>query len=579
MNKKEIPKKPGVYIFYDKNDKILYVGKAKNLKNRLNSYFRVGVLTDKNTKKCSVQQLLDHKEKLLKQNAVRFETIITSSEREALILESNLIKKNKPRYNVMLKDNSEYIYLKYKFDEEKMYIPELSIIRKKTTVGTGENFSPVQGNTQRSLDTHKPPNNEKLFGPYTSKRSVIEIIKILSKTFGFECLKVSELNKRYIKEKKDKLILSPCFNYHIGRCNGICCGKIGRFEYIETVKNAMLFFSGKTVEIRKKLVEKMSILSENKEYEKAQKIKEQILSLDKISENQDVREIKQSSKDIVSFYKYNKSIFINIFNIRNGLLLGKRNLELKNIEKENGKEEFLKIYYLNNIQRSDKPKEIVLENNIENKDIEKILDIKIRKYNNKNENNLIELGKQNSKIFIKSKEENKKILLELQKKLKLDKIPNRIECFDISNIQGKFSVGSMSVAIKGIMEKSEYRKFKIKEDYGEKPNDFLMLSEIIKRRLSNKNIKSWGLPDLIILDGGKPQLNTILKLKKDKKYKNILNKINIVALAKKHEILYFYKNEKLEEVFAEKLFLIRQLRDEAHRFGIKYHRKTRDKSW
>ena len=227
MNKKEIPKKPGVYIFYDKNDKILYVGKAKNLKNRLNSYFREG----------SVQRPLDHKEKLLKQNAVRFETIITNSEREALILESNLIKKHKPRYNVMLKDNSEYIYLKYKFDEEKMYIPELSIIRKKT-----------MGNAQRS------PGNEKLFGPYTSKKSVIEIIKILSKTFGFECLKVSELNKRYIKEKKDKLILSPCFNYHIGRCNGICCGKIERFEYIETVKNAMLFFNGKTAKIKKKLV-------------------------------------------------------------------------------------------------------------------------------------------------------------------------------------------------------------------------------------------------------------------------------------------------------------------------------------
>ncbi|MCF7906578.1 excinuclease ABC subunit UvrC [Patescibacteria group bacterium] len=573
MNKKEISKKPGVYIFYDKNHKILYVGKAKNLKNRLNTYFRAGILENENTKKCSVQRLLDNKEKLLRQNAVEFETIITNSEREALILESNLIKKHKPRYNVMLKDNSEYIYLKYKFDKEKMYIPELSIIRKKTTVGTGENLSPVQ----RSLD------NEKLYGPYTSKKSIVEIIKILSKTFGFECLKVSELNKKYIKDKKDKIILSPCFNYHIGRCNGICCGKIERSEYIETVKNAMLFFSGKTVEIRKKLVEKMNIKAGKKEYEKAQKIKEQILNLDKISENQDVREIKQSTKDIISFYKYNKSIFINIFNIRNGLLLGKRNLELKNLENENEKEEFLKIYYLSSVQRSldkkDKPKEIVLENNIENKDIEKILDIKIRKYNNKNERNLIELGKQNSKIFIKSKEENKKILLELKKKLKLDKIPNRIECFDISNIQGKFSVGSMSVAIKGIVEKSEYRKFKIKEDYGEKPNDFKMLSEIIKRRLSNKNIKSWGLPDLIVLDGGKPQLNTILKLKKDKKYKNILNKINIVALAKKNEIIYFYKNEKLEEVFAEKLFLIRQLRDEAHRFGIKYHRKTRDKSW
>lgn len=553
MNKKEIPKKPGIYIFYDKNDKILYVGKAKNLKNRLNSYFRAGILTDKKVKDKT------HKESLLRQNAVKFETIITSSEREALILESNLIKKHKPRYNVMLKDNSEYIYLKYKFDEEKMYIPELSIIRKKTAIEKSEKIK-----------------KEKLFGPYTSKKSIIEIIKILSKTFGFECLKVSELNKRYTKEKQNKIILSPCFNYHIGRCNGICCGKIERSEYIETVKTAILFFSGKTVEIRKKLVEKMGILSEKKEYEKAQKIKEQIISLDKISENQDVREIKQSSKDLISFYKYNKSIFINIFNIRNGLLLGKRNLELKNVEKENEIEEFLKIYYL---EKEDNPKEIVLENNIKNEDIEKILDIKIRKYNNKNENNLIELGKQNSKIFIKSREENKKILLELQKKLKLDKIPNRIECYDISNIQGKFSVGSMSVAIKGIIEKSEYRKFKIKDDYNDKPNDFLMLNEIIKRRLSNKNIKSWGLPDLIVLDGGKPQLNTILKLKKDKKYKNILNKINIVALAKKNEIIYFYKNEKLEEIFGKNLFLIRQLRDEAHRFGITYHRQKRDKSW
>jgi excinuclease ABC subunit C len=228
------------------------------------------------------------------------------------------------------------------------------------------------------------------------------------------------------------------------------------------------------------------------------------------------------------------------------------------------------------LDKKDKPKEIVLENNIKNEDIRKIIEIKIRKYNNKNERNLIELGKQNSKIFIKLKEENKKILLELQKRLKLEKIPNRIECFDISNIQGKYSVGSMSVAVKGIIEKSEYRKFKIKDDYNDKPNDFLMLQEIIKRRLSNKNIKTWGLPNLIILDGGKPQLNTVLKLKKDKKYKNKLDKINIVALAKKHELIYFYKNEKLEEILGEKLFLIRQLRDESHRFGINYHRKIRN---
>ncbi len=549
FDSKKIPSSPGVYLFKDKEGVVVYVGKAKNLKNRVSSYF------------INNQDRL-YKKHLMVDAIFDIETISTNSEKEALILESNLIKSYSPKFNVLLKDNSEYCFVKIgKSKNDKHSL--VSIIRKKTEEQTKTKTEEV-GNFQ-------------YFGPYTSKKDISKILDDISKIFPYKCLK--------LKNKKDS---TPCFNFFIKKCCGICCGACSDNEYEENVKNVANFLNGKNDIILEYLNSKMQEFSIKKNYEIAAQYRDKIAIVEKISNKQFIRNIDNKSVDIVSVFIYADLACINLFNIRNGVLLGKRNFILKNIlkgivfedqEKEYEAiliEKFISSYYINSLE----PVNIVSGYDIDQSILEinnNILSIK--KAVNEKQNSLIELGQKNAMEFINKNQINGKNLERIKERLSLDRLPKRIECYDISNIQGNFAVGSMTVFVNGLPAKDQYRKFKIKNInfklVNGEPNDFAMMEEVLQRRLSDKNLQEWGWPDLIVLDGGLPQLSTVMKLiEKLKKDNQKLKIINIVSLAKREEDVYIpQKDGGVKLVQAKSLYILRQIRDEAHRFGIGYFRK------
>lgn len=565
FNSKKIPNNPGVYLFKDQKSSVIYVGKAKNLKNRVSSYFI------KNNDRL-------YKKHLIVDSIFDIETIITNSEKEALILESNLIKKYKPKYNVLLKDNSEYSFLKIDCSS-KLYIPEISIIRRKTE----KDF----------LNSNKKNKEVFYFGPYTSKKDLMDLLKKLSKIFPYQCLKIKNLNNIY-KQKRDKgVLLSPCFNYHIKRCAGICCGDITNREYREIIKNVISFFSGNIKQLEDYLNLKMMEFSKNKNYEQALRYKNDIELLGGITDKQSARGIDNKDVDIVSIYLYNKVVVVNIFSVVNGVLLSKKNFLMQvnrfmdwyddflnnNEYKQNLITEFVKQNYINSFEKNKTI--IVFDDKYISKEEFKNLNINIRKYKTDVEKRLIELGEKNAISYINKEQINFLLLEKIRTKLNLEKVPKRIECFDISNIQGKYAVGSMSVFIDGLPDNSLYRKFKIK--LKNEPNDPLMMSEVLKRRLSIKNLNEWGVPDLIVVDGGLTQLGAVLKifegLKKNNDIKKRTSKINIVSLAKKEEEIFYFKNNDIKKIQAKDLYILRQIRDEAHRFGIGYFRSRYGKQF
>lgn len=559
FDSKKIPNSPGVYLFKDEKEKVIYVGKAKNLKNRVHSYF------------ISNQDRL-YKKHLIVDSICDIETISCSSEKEAFILESNLIKTYLPKFNVLLKDNSEYCFVRVGKKKKEKYI-SIDIVRKKTA---------DQVNKNEHLG-----GDYKFFGPYTSKKDIVNILDSISKVFPYKCLKIK------LKNQKDSE-LSPCFNYHIKKCPGICCDKCSVDEYEENIKNVVNFLNGKNQQILEYLNSKMLEFSSFKNYEVAAQYRDKIAIIEKISNKQFVRSVDNKSVDILSICKYADLACVNLFNIRNGVLLGKRNFILKNIvngfvfedlkkqEESVLLEKFISSYYLGYLDAV----HIVTQYEVD-KSISKINDniLSIKMPVNEAQKNLIEMGEKNALEYINKNQINGKNLEKIKERLGLDKLPKRMECFDISNIQGNFAVGSMTVFINGLPAKDEYRKFKIKDINlklvkGE-PNDFAMMEEVLQRRLSDKNLEAWGYPDLIVLDGGLPQLSTVMKLIEKLKTKNPkIKNINIVALAEKEEDVYIpQKDNSVKLVKGKTLYILRQIRDEAHRFGITYFRKLYGKQF
>ncbi len=560
FDSKKIPSFPGVYIFKNNDGIVIYVGKAKNLKKRVSSYF------------INNQDRI-YKKHLIVNSIFDIETISTNSEKEALILESNLIKIHSPKYNVLLKDNSEYCFIRVGKNKNDKY-STISIIRKKTEEQAGNDVKKI--------------GNFEYFGPYTSKKDVLKILDDISKVFPYKCLKLKIKNEKEKTKKYNNKELSPCFNYHIKKCPGICCNKCSIEEYEKNIKNIINFLRGKNELILDYLNSKMLEFSYKKNYEIAAEYRDKISIIRKMSDKQFARSVDNKNIDIISVYKYADLACINVFNIRNGVLLGKRNFILRNIlngfvfENNNIKhesvliEKFISSYYLDIIE----PVNIITQYEVDNDLI--FLNnniISIKNPVNEKQKNLVELGEKNAIEFINKNQINGKNLEKIKNKLGLDKIPKRIECFDVSNIQGNFSVGSMSVFVDGLPAKNEYRKFKIKninlKIVNGEPNDFAMMEEILERRLSLKNLKEWGWPDLIVLDGGLPQLSTVFKLIEKLKIKNPkLKNINLVSLAKKEEDVYIpQKNGGIKLVQAKSLYILRQIRDEAHRFGVGYFRK------
>ena len=539
---KLLPSLPGCYIYYDKNDEIIYVGKAKILKRRVMSYF--------NRKHDSV------KVNVLVSQIERLEYIITNTEVEALILENHLIKKHKPKYNILLKDDKKYPYFLIT-DED---FPRISIVRKK-------NMNPEKG---------------RYYGPYTDIRAMHATLDFLKKIFPLKQCKTPKFRDR------------PCLYYHIGRCLAPCQNLVTPDEYKKIVKQAEMFLSGKQTELMKQIQEQMQKYSDELQFEKAAKLRDSYNDLKKTLEKQKVvYENTKLNEDVISLLAEDGIFAIVILMIREGRLIDKKDFVYE-VEEEDRTEffaTFFKEYY--STLKLEFPDRIVsneLEAVGEKALYEEWLEILAQKkvkisYGKSAQGKELQmLADKNAKVVLgnaqiakmsKIRDDFNEIGSYLAEKLKLKNFPHRMECYDISHIQGTNTVASMVTFINGVKKASEYRKFKINSTEG-KPDDFLSMKEVLTRRLSHLGEKKWEKPDLIIIDGGKGQLSSVMQIIEELGVKGI----DVVSLAKKNEEVFLPKQSKpvILPRNSSALFLFQRIRDEAHRFAITFHRQLRSKS-
>ena len=536
---KNTPVNPGVYLMKDKHNTVIYVGKALNLKKRLGSYF-------------TKETIHNLKTNILIEKISDFNIIVTSTEHEALILESNLIKKHKPKYNIILKDNKNYPCLK--IDITQNY-PFLEIVRKIK-------------------------NDKALyFGPYSSVHSVRASLKMVDKIFKLRKCKKNQFSNRS----------RPCLNFQIKSCLGPCCNKISQEKYNKIIKNVVLFLKGKAPQLIRNLKQDMKNAAEILHFEKAAQLRDTISAIEKSFEKQVVVSTDQKDRDVISCINDKEKAVVTILFVRAGNLVGTRHYVFsKNINKNSEiLNAFIRQYYEKN---SFMPCQILLSENIENKAFlenefslkkeKKVLILIPQKGEKKR---IIDLGLLNGKKELEkllSKEaETKQILIMIQKLFLMDKYPKRIECFDNSNIGGTNPVSSMVVFSKGISDKKEYRKFIIKKADGY--DDYACMAEVLERRFA-KNKDFIKLPDLLLVDGGKGQLGIAYAILKNL---GLENKFQIAGIAKKdskkkeQDKIYIPKRSNpLNTNQAQKaLFFLMTIRDEAHRSAITFHKKRRSK--
>ena len=516
-----LPNKPGVYIMRDSSDTIIYVGKAKNLIKRVKSYFREKLDRPK------TQILMSHFDSL--------EYIVTNSEKEALILEATLIKKHRPRYNVQLKDDKRYPYVKIT-DED---FPRLVITRNVTKNGI-------------------------YYGPFTDVGSVKQTVKFLKSLF---------------KIRTCRNMNGPCLNAQIDLCNAPCDGRITKEEYSEIINKIDLFFQGKYSVIVKNLKNEMMDAADNEEFEKAAVIRDQIASIEEIMEKQFVDLVDDDlDQDVIAIAPGENEVVVIIMPIRNGKIVGRDDFLMSASQYDSSSEimfAFIQQYYGYNRHV---PKQILLDEDIDDKELleEWLSDLRGNKVKIKVPQKgvklrLVKMAKKNAEIIKHQKKKMESALIELKKYLKLEKMPHVIEGYDISNISGKFAVGSKVSFKDGKPDKKRYKHFKM-ETPG--PNDFAMMEELLTRRL--KMVDRDPEPDLIVIDGGKGQLGMAC---------GVLEKLNlthipIIGLAKEFEEV-FTPNSKRPIIIPKNnkaLYLLQQVRDESHRFAITYHRKLRSKN-
>lgn len=534
-----LPSGPGVYLMKNAEGKIIYVGKAISLKNRVKSYFQTSRHDSAKTR-------------ALVKNIRDLDYILTDSELEALILENNLIKKYRPKYNINLKDDKTYPYIKI----TKEAYPRVVVTRKR----------------------HK--DGAKYFGPFTSATNLRETLELLQKIFPYRTCR----QKKFTNER-------PCLNAHIKRCLAPCVGKITQDEYNEIIHGVVLFLEGKQEHLVVDLEKKMSEAAQKLEFEKAAQLRDQIKKLKGVMARQKIVLQEDIDQDVVAMARGLTETCVQLFFIRGGKVMGRDTVFLKGTE-ESSREEilesFLKQYYN---QQEFIPKEILLEKEVPDQEIlEEWLSQKrgnrvyIKTPQRGEKKDLVELVGKNALEVVQRREleiQQKRALTEgavyeLQEVLDLEEPPHRIECYDISNIQGRESVGSMIVFQDGQPQKDQYRRFKIKTVVG--PDDFASIYEIISRRFNNvhkKNDRFSVLPQLIIIDGGKGQLNMARKAMAEQGFSHIPT----FSLAEKEELL-FTENRAEPIVLpsdSKALFLVQRVRDEAHRFAITYHRSLRGK--
>lgn len=513
-----LPKKPGVYIMRDANDEIIYIGKAKNLINRVRSYFREKLDRPK------TQILMSHFDSL--------EYIVTNSEKEALILEATLIKKHRPRYNVQLKDDKRYPYVK--ITNEKY--PRLIITRNITKNGI-------------------------YYGPFTDVTSVKKTVKFLKSLFKIRTCRNMD---------------GPCLNSQIDLCYAPCSGEISKEEYDEIINKIDLFFQGKYSVIVKNLKKEMAEAAENEQFEKAAVLRDQITSIEEIMEKQFVDLVDDDlDQDVIAIAPNDNEVVVIIMPIRNGKIVGRDDFLMSGSQYESNSEilfAFIQQYYGFNRHI---PKQILLNEPIDDTELleEWLSDLRGNKVYIKVpmkgvKLRLVNMAQKNAEIIKHQKKAMENSLIELKKYLKLDKLPRIIEGYDISNISGKFAVGSKVSFKDAKPNKKKYKRFKI-ETPG--PNDFAMMKELLTRRL--KMIDTDEEPDLIVIDGGKGQLGMVCEVLDELN----LAHIPIIGLAKEFEEIYI-PNSKRPIIIPKNnkaLHLLQQVRDESHRFAITYHRKLR----
>ena len=528
---KNIPDNPGVYLMKNEKGKIIYVGKAKNLRNRVSSYFK---------------NINSHNAKTLElvKNINDIEFFICKTEVEALILENNLIKKNKPKYNILLKDEKTYPYIK--FTKEKF--PKLEVVRSTKRLNEKADY----------------------FGPYPM--GIFFAVKSLLKIFPMR-----DCNRNMEK------ITKPCLKYHMNTCPAPCMYKDIETEYSVNVENFKSFLKGHQSDILDVLERRMKHFSDNMEFERAINEREKINSLKRMLETQIIEYSKEINEDVFVFDEKREFVFLCVLNIREGKVINKNHIKIsmEKSQEDDLFETLITSYYENRTipnkiigdMRYEEQSSLIMEwSKIEkNKEIKMHFPkIHSRRYE------LLEMGYLNLKEEVEKYFRQKKIVQEglrnLKKELKLKSHPYRIECFDISNIQGKDAVAAMTVAIDGEVTPKEYRHFKI--TVKDTPDDFLMMREALTRRYSK--LEKDQLPNLILIDGGKGQLGVASEVLEK------LGKIeytDIISIAKREEEIFksYESDPYLFEREDETLKILQRLRDEAHRFGITHHRKLRSK--
>ncbi len=539
---RDLPSKPGIYQYKDKNGTIIYVGKAKNLKNRVKSYFSTKKHNAKTT--ALVEKIYD------------LELIITDNEIEALVLENNLIKNLKPRYNINLKDDKSFPYIKI----------------------TNEPFPQIYYTREIVRD------GSKYFGPFTEVKSMKNTLDLLKKIFKIRSCKYF-IDQKVIEQKKVKL----CLDFHIKRCNGPCEGLQSEVDYNKSVKQIIQILKGKTEEIIAELSDEMYNLSKNLKFEDAAEIRDRIEQLRVYSNKQKVVTADNIDRDIIAIASEDKDAACTILNIRNGKLIGKRQFHLV-IKMEDNLSRILaasiRFYYNEYV---DIPNEIICESLPEDDEFllgwltakeEKAVKFVIPQRES-DKKSLLKMSTQNAILFLKEiqlqkmkKEGNiPHVLQSLKRDLRLKKIPKRIECFDISNLQGTDSVASMVVFVDGKPKKSDYRKFIIKTVEG--PNDFASMEEVIFRRYSKLIEENTDFPELIMVDGGKGQLSSAVSIltkigKKDQEIIGLAKQLEEVFLPEESDSIIIPRT-------SSSIRLLQHIRDEAHRFAITFHRERRSK--
>lgn len=531
---KILPDKPGVYIMHDVDDKIIYVGKAVNLKRRVKSYFRK---TDKTERIKRMVSLIDH-----------FEYIVVDNEAEALILECNLIKKNRPKFNVLLKDDKTYPYIKI---DIKSDYPNVTITRKIINDGS------------------------KYFGPYANPGAAKEMLDFIKQKYKIrQC-------KNFRSETR------ACLNYHINRCLGPCMGYVSKEDYRKQIDEIIDILDGKVDKVLKELEKQMIEESSKMNFEQAAYIRDRMLAIQRVNEKQKVSNITENNIDVIGIAKSEIEVCVEIFFVRGSKMVGREHYFFQDIREMEDKEiisGFIKQYY---IDSQNLPNKIMIREELEDQQaIEQWLSkeagrkVEIKSPKKGEKLRFVEMADNNAQITLENKERDRsEILVELKEVLGLDKLPRKIETFDISNISGEYMVAGMCVMVDGTIKRNMSRRFKIKTVLTQ--DDPKCMQEVVTRRLKhsidNSNSSGFGkLPDAIFADGGITQIRAIKQA-----VKSLELDIPVFGMVKndKHQTRALINEQRQEFEISENLMnLITKFQDEVHDTAISYHRKLRDES-